>query len=324
MCVSLEKPIFIRPVLQEKIWGGTKLRDIYHYDIPSDKTGECWAISAHPNGMGHVELPEEYKNMSLADLFSQHPELFGYPQVDVFPLLTKIIDASDDLSVQVHPDDAYALSHEGELGKTECWYVIDAEPGSKIVFGHTAKTREEFAERIDNNEWSELLTEVEVKAGDFFYVPSGTIHAIGAGVMILETQQSSDTTYRVYDYDRKDDHGNPRELHIQQSIDVTTVPHYVAPFAEKVTEQGASKIITLIESDYFNVYHWIIKDDVTLTQTNKYTLVSVIDGQGSLTVGDENWSLTKGQNFILPATVKEWTVTGDLDIIASTPGTKNN
>ncbi|MGX6961866.1 mannose-6-phosphate isomerase, class I [Vagococcus xieshaowenii] len=320
----MKQPIFMAPVLQEKIWGGTKLRDIYHYEIPSEKTGECWAISAHPNGMGHVLPENEFAGMSLAELFTTHPELFGNPQVDVFPLLTKIIDAADDLSVQVHPDDAYGLAHEGELGKTECWYVIDADPGSKIVYGHTAQTREELAQRIHDGEWSELLEEVEVKAGDFFFVPSGTIHAIGAGVTILETQQSSDTTYRVYDYDRKDDQGNERELHIQQSIDVTTVPHEVAPFEQTVEKIGESELKTLITSDYFNVFHWTIDSPVSLEQVNKYTLVSVLEGEGMIKIEDKEWPLAKGQHFIIPATVTSWELSGKLDIIASTPGVKNN
>lgn len=320
----LNKPLFIEPVLQEKIWGGTKLRDIYHYDIPSEKTGECWAISAHENGMGHVLAPKEFQGISLAELFSTQPELFGNPQVKEFPLLTKIIDAADDLSVQVHPDDAYGLTHEGELGKTECWYVIAADPGAEIVFGHTAQTKEEFIERIDKGEWDELLQSVKVNAGDFFFVPSGTIHAIGAGVMILETQQSSDTTYRVYDYDRKDDQGNVRELHIQQAIDVTTIPHHVPALTEKTEKIGDSEIKTLIESDYFNVFHGLIRNDVSLSQKNKYTLVSVLEGQGTIEIAGEEWPLTKGQHFILPATVKEWKLSGHLDIISSTPGTKNN
>lgn len=324
MRIIFKKPLFIEPVLQEKIWGGTKLRDIYHYQIPSDKTGECWAISAHKNGMGHVLLPEEFKGMSMAELFSSHPELFGHPQVKEFPLLTKIIDAADDLSVQVHPDDDYGLTHEGELGKTECWYVIAAEPGAEIVYGHTAQTKEEFVERIEKGEWDDLLQSVPVKPGDFFYVPSGTIHAIGAGVMILETQQSSDTTYRVYDYDRKDDQGNTRELHISQAIDVTTIPHHVPPFAEKTEKIGDSDIKTLIESDYFNVFFWKIRDEVGLRQQNKYTLVSVLEGEGTIEIDGETWPLSKGQHFILPATVDEWTISGHLDLISSTPGSKNN
>ena len=132
-------------------------------------------------------------------------------------MLTKILDANDWLSVQVHPDDAYGMEHEGELGKTECWYIIDAEEGAEIIYGHKAQTKEELATLIEAGDWDGLLSKTPVKKGDFFFVPSGTMHAIGPGILILETQQSSDTTYRVYDFDRRDDQGNQRELHIQQS-----------------------------------------------------------------------------------------------------------
>ena len=195
-------PIFLNAVLQEKIWGGTKLHSLFNFTLPSDKTGEAWIISAHPNGISTIKSPAEYAGLGLDELYKTHPELFNGQQLASFPLLIKLLDASDDLSIQVHPDDEYALEHEGEYGKNECWYVVQAEPGAKIVYGHTATTPEEFAEKIDNEAWSELFTEVPVKAGDFFDVPSGTIHAIGGGIVILETQQNSDTTYRVYDYNR--------------------------------------------------------------------------------------------------------------------------
>ena len=165
--------------------------------------------------------------MTLDRVWAEHRDVFGDAKGDVFPLLTKILDASEDLSVQVHPDDAYAAEHEHELGKTECWYVIAAEPGATMIYGHHAKTREQLAKWINNGEWNKLLRRVPVKPGDFLYVPSGTIHAVGKGIMVLETQQSSDTTYRLYDWDRVDKTtGQKRELHLQQSIDTTNVPHH--------------------------------------------------------------------------------------------------
>src|SRR5690606_31738382 len=143
-----------------------------------------------------------------------------------YPLLVKILDAADDLSVQVHPNDSYAREVEGvPYGKTECWYVLSAEEGAELVLGHHAKTREELVQMMDQGEWDKLLRRIKVKAGDFIYVPSGTIHAIGKGIVILETQQSSDITYRVYDYDRRDSMGNKRELHLDRAREVTLVPH---------------------------------------------------------------------------------------------------
>lgn len=316
------EPLFLEAVMQEKIWGGSKLKEEFGYDIPSDKVGECWAISAHPNGPSTV-INGPYKGLKLNEVWEQHREVFGNADGDVFPLLTKILDAADDLSVQVHPDDAYGLEHEGELGKTECWYVIDADEGSEIVYGHHATSKEELKEMIENGEWDKLLNRVPVKKGDFFFVPSGTIHAIGGGIMILETQQSSDTTYRVYDYDRKGDDGKPRELHLKQSVDVTTVPSVDPNSTIETEEQQNVSITTFVKNDFFNVYEWKINGVATFEHTAPYTLVSVLDGDGELFIDDTKlYELKKGMHFILPNDLKAWSIEGTLQIIASTPGEK--
>lgn len=315
------EPLFMKPVFQEKIWGGSRLRSVFGFDIPNDKIGEDWAISAHPHGVSVIENGP-FKGKKLTELWEDHKELFGNPSESVFPLLIKILDAEDELSVQVHPDDAYGMKHEGELGKTECWYIIDAEPGAEIVYGHTAKTREELADMIHEGRWDDLLKRVPVKKGDFYYVPSGTIHAIGKGIMILETQQSSDTTYRVYDYDRKDDQGNTRELHIQQSIDVTTVPA-LKP-VNNITEirQGKSSVITYLKTDFFNVYEWQVQGQLTIDAHAPYTLMTVIDGYGHLVVDGQTYELKKGASCILPNGINRWQLEGELKIIASEPGNK--
>ncbi|MGY3765933.1 mannose-6-phosphate isomerase, class I [Vagococcus vulneris] len=320
----MKEPLFLKPVFQEKIWGGRKLETEFHYQIPGGPIGECWAISAHPHGVCTV-LNGEFKGERLDTLWNEQKQLFGFPSEPVFPLLTKILDAEEDLSVQVHPDDDYGKTHEGELGKTECWYIIDAEPGAEIIYGHHAQTKEQLAEMIEAGEWDGLLRRIPVKRGDFYFVPSGTIHAIGKGIMILETQQSSDTTYRVYDYDRKDDAGNTRELHIQQSLDVTTVPNIVPDLAVNQLNIMNSSITKYIESDYFNVSEWDVSGVLLLKQTAPYTLVSVIDGFGYLYIeNDESpYELTKGMHFILPNDVLSWRIEGDLTIIASEPGLKN-
>lgn len=313
------QPLFMQPVFQEKIWGGNRLRTVFGFEIPNDKIGEDWAISAHPHGVSVIENGP-YKGQTLDQLWAQHKELFGNPTEEVFPLLIKILDAEDDLSVQVHPDDAYGLKHEGELGKTECWYIIDAAPGAEIIYGHHAQTREELASMINEGRWDELLTRVPVKKGDFFYVPSGTIHAIGKGIMILETQQSSDTTYRVYDYDRKDDSGNPRELHIQQSVDVTTVPAKAPALNIQEVRKGNSAVVTYVKTDFFNVYEWQVKGRLSFSKQAPYTLATVIDGFGQLVVNGETYELKMGTSFILPAQIENWEVQGELTIIASEPG----
>ncbi|MEK3869243.1 MULTISPECIES: mannose-6-phosphate isomerase, class I [unclassified Paenibacillus] len=312
----MSEPIFLQPIFQERIWGGTKLRELFGYEIPNDLTGECWAVSAHPNGQSTVKNGP-YQGMKLGDLWSAHPELFRSESA-VFPLLTKILDASDDLSVQVHPDDEYAGKHEnGELGKTECWYIVDAEPGAAIIYGHEAKTKEQLAEMIDSGDWDRLLTKVPVKAGDFFYVPSGTIHALGKGIVVLETQQSSDTTYRVYDYDRKDKNGNTRELHLEKAVDVTTVPQAYQPTTYDTTKQEGLTVTSFVSNAFFTVQKWEVAGDASLSGNEKYTIFSVLEGSGSLTAGDQTYRLAKGEHFILPAGFGPYRLGGELQLIMS-------
>jgi mannose-6-phosphate isomerase len=313
----MNEPIFLQPIFQERIWGGTKLRDLFGYDIPNDRTGECWAVSAHPNGQSIVKNGP-YQGTKLGDLWTSHPELFRSSS-KVFPLLTKILDASDDLSVQVHPDDEYAGQHEnGELGKTECWYIVDAEPGAVIIYGHEAKTKEELVSMIENGEWDRFLTKVPVKPGDFFYVPSGTLHALGKGIVVLETQQSSDTTYRVYDYDRRDKDGISRELHLEKAIDVTTVPQSYVPVSYETTQQGGLTVTSFVSNSFFTVEKWNVSGAETEVAANeKYTIFSVLAGSGKLTAGGQSYDLAKGEHFILPVGFGPYSLSGDLEMIMS-------
>ncbi|WML46785.1 mannose-6-phosphate isomerase, class I [Neobacillus sp. PS3-34] len=311
------QPLFLKPVFKERIWGGTELQKEFGYDIPNDKTGECWAISAHPNGPSIVENGP-YAGMALDDLWRIHPELFGNPKEEVFPLLTKILDANMDLSVQVHPEDSYAKVNEnGELGKTECWYIIDCKDDADMIFGDNAKTKEELIEQINEGKWNDLLRRVKIKPGDFFYVPSGTIHALCEGTLVLETQQSSDTTYRVYDYDRRDDSGNLRDLHLDKAIDVTIVPHQDVLSAPEIEEKENATITTYVKSEFFSVYKWDVKGAAEFSFDDKYLLLSVIKGEGSLKHNGESYSLAKGTHLIIPVGFGEFEVDGECELIVS-------
>jgi mannose-6-phosphate isomerase len=313
----MKEAIFLEPVFKERIWGGTKLKELFGYDIPSPITGECWAVSAHPNGQSVVRNGT-LAGKTLGELWSGHKELFGNSLSQTFPLLIKLLDASDDLSVQVHPDDAYAGQHEnGELGKTECWYVLDCEPGAEIIFGHHAATKAELIEMINNGRWDSLLTRVKVKTGDFFYVPSGTLHALGKGIVVLETQQSSDTTYRVYDYDRRDAAGNLRELHLDKAVDVTTVPHRSSETSPQTVAQEGAAITTLVSNDFFTVQKLDVDGSFSSSIGSRFSIFSVIAGEGTLTYLGQSHPLTKGDHFILPANFGSFTISGRLDIIVS-------
>ncbi|PGV53359.1 mannose-6-phosphate isomerase, class I [Bacillus sp. AFS037270] len=310
-------PLFLQPVFKERIWGGTALQELFGYEIPNENTGECWAISAHPNGPSMIENGP-YKGMTLDQLWSERPELFGYPKERVFPLLTKILDADMDLSVQVHPNDSYALVHEnGELGKTECWYIIDCKENADMIFGHNAKTKEELKHQIQNGHWNDLLRRVKIQPGDFFYVPSGTIHALCEGTLVLETQQSSDTTYRVYDYDRRDTEGNLRDLHLEKAMEVTTVPHQDDVITRAVHENGNTRITTFVKSEFFSVYKWEVDGKSSFAFNDKYLLFSVSDGEGTLSHNGKYYGLKKGTHFIIPVGFGEFVVDGNCEMIVS-------
>jgi mannose-6-phosphate isomerase len=311
------QPLFLKSVFKERIWGGTTLKTEFGYEIPSEQTGECWAISAHPNGPSVVENGP-YAGVTLDKLWIEHPEVFGNPTEKVFPLLTKILDANMDLSVQVHPNDSYAMINEnGELGKTECWYIIDCKEDADMIFGHSARTKEELIEQIQSGKWNELLRRVKIKPGDFFYVPSGTIHALCEGTLVLETQQSSDTTYRVYDYDRRDAEGNLRELHLEKAIDVTSVPHQDSTVSPKVQNQEGATITTFVEAEFFSVYKWEIDGKANFTFPDQYLLLSVIKGKGSLAHNGENYNLEKGDHLIIPFGFGAFDIEGNCDVIVS-------
>ena len=315
----MNSPIFLSPLFMDRIWGGTKLKSFFNYNIPSDTVGECWGISAHTNG-DCVILNGNYKGKTLYYLWDNHRDLFGNIKGDKFPLLTKILDSNDNLSVQVHPDDKYAFINEnGELGKTECWYVIDCDDDAEIILGHNATTKEELTAMIHNNQWDSLLKRIKVKKGDFFYVPSGAIHALCKGSLILETQQNSDTTYRVYDYNRTDSNGNTRELHLDKSIDVIQVPHNDLTTADFKIDKGENyTCTTFISNDFFSVYKLDTEGLSKFNHNKDFSLYSVIDGEGTIICEDITYPLNKGDHFILPHNIKYFEIDGNLEVIVST------
>ena len=264
------------------IWGGTRLNREFGYPIEGDDIGECWGISAHPNGDGTV-ASGAYKGMKLSELWEKHPELFGNTGMDRFPLLVKIIDAKDDLSIQVHPDDTYA------------------------------KTKEELERMIHEGRWKEFIREIPIKPGDFIQIDPGTVHAIKGGTLLLETQQSSDITYRVYDYDRLSN-GKPRQLHIAQSIDVITVPAKSAENSVVHTEKKDDAIQQLIQCPYYTVYRIDVEHRVETWQDKPFVLMSVVEGEGTL----NGTHLKKGDHLILPDGYGKVELQGRMQIIAST------
>ncbi len=304
--------IFLAPVFKTMIWGGNKLATEFGYPIPNDNTGECWAISAHKNGDCEIKSGE-YSGRTLSWLWDHHRELFGNAEGEVFPLLIKIIDAKTDLSIQVHPDDAYAASQEnGALGKTECWYILDADEDAEIVIGHNAKDKEELAQMIRENRWKELIRLCPIKKGDFFQIEPGTVHAIKKGTFILETQQNSDITYRLYDYDRLDN-GKPRELHIDKSIDVINCPYTGLEVRGELTQNAECDIEELINCDFYGVKRIRMHGEQVFIQEFKFLNVSIIGGSGEI----DGVGISKGDHFILPYGYGSFRLKGEMELIIS-------
>jgi mannose-6-phosphate isomerase len=304
--------LFMEPYTRQVLWGGNKLHDVYGYKTEGEHTGEAWVVSATGNGQSIVS-DGAFKGKSLGELWKNHRELFGDNTDREFPLLVKLIDAKEDLSIQVHPDDAYAFRYENrERGKTECWYIVDCEPDSDIIIGHTAKSKEELQQMIQANKWNELLSVYKIKKGDFFFIPAGTVHAIRKGTLILETQQNCDLTYRLYDYGRLQN-GKPRELHLKKSVDVITCPQkYKSTVKPPILYDDYSEQ-SLVTCPFFSVDKYKIGGKMKIKNSANFLIVNVLEGNGSI----DDHKLKAGDNFIIPANYGETEIVGDLLLITS-------
>ncbi|MGN0403147.1 MAG: mannose-6-phosphate isomerase, class I [Acetatifactor sp.] len=308
--------VFLKPYFSHNIWGGTRLRDEFGYSVEGKDVGECWGISAHQSGESTVR-DGVYAGLKLSELWDRKPALFGNYQAERFPLLVKIIDAREDLSIQVHPDDAYAkINENGSYGKTECWYVLDCQENATLVIGHNARTRQELTDMIQQGRWSELIREIPVKKGDFIQIDPGTVHAIKGGLLILETQQNSDLTYRVYDYDRLSN-GKPRQLHISKSLDVITVPAKAAK--DCILDTGnnfcENTVTKLYECKYYKVFKALVNGKASYQSDEPFILATITSGEGRV----NNYKVKKGDHFLIPFGVKCIHFEGKMEVFLSAP-----
>ena len=306
--------LFLEPVLKKCVWGGDRLVKEFGYLEEGDGIGECWAVSAHPNG-DCVIREGNFQGMTLSKLYAEHRELFGGIESEQFPLLVKIIDAKSDLSIQVHPDDAYAREKEGcPFGKTECWYIMDCPENAELVIGHHAKTRQELREMIEQGRYEELIRRVPVKKGDFIQIDPGTVHAITGGMLILETQQNSDITYRVYDYGRLVD-GKPRQLHVEKSIDVIKICENSS--GEAVIHVGAlpeNQLTLLKECDYYKVWKLPLNGEMQMEQDYPFLILSILEGEGVI----DGRTVKKGDHMLLPCGYGRISIKGKMEVFLST------
>lgn len=314
-------PLLFQPEFKERVWGGRALEQ-FGLDIPEGHIGEGWMIADHPNGTTSI-VNGELAGRGLDQVREQFGrEWFGskgFSEVNGrFPLLIKLLDCNDNLSVQVHPTDDYEGLPKGELGKTEMWYVLDAKPDAKIIYGlKEGVSRETLKEAMENGTVMDQLQEVSVKAGDTFYIPAGTVHALCAGVVVAEIQQNSDTTYRIFDYNRPGLDGKPRELHIEDSLNVTA---YEGSGATTMSTEGTvpGEWLELAKSPYFVVEKGVVNGAWSLsTSAESFTIVVVCDGQGTLNWDNGSIEYTSGQCFLLPANLGAYTLDGQSTVLRS-------
>lgn len=312
--MDIKTPQRLSPSFKNYLWGGRRLVTDFKKNCDFDTVAESWELSTHKDGSSIIS-GGELDGMAFRDYIAQYKEqVLGANALafDYFPILIKFIDAKDKLSIQVHPNDEYALKNEGEYGKTEMWYVLDCEPDAWLYYGFKQDiTREEFIERIKNNTITEVLNRVSVKKGDVFFVEAGTIHAIGSGTLICEIQQNSNTTYRVYDFDRRDKFGNARELHVEKAAEVTAFT------AVRNTSQALGNEM-LAQCKYFTVKKADINGERRFaTDDLCFTSVIVADGEGTLKMNGNCFTLRKGDSIFIPAQNGEYTVSGQCELIIS-------
>lgn len=309
----MQKVLILDGKFKEKIWGGDRLKKEFNYDINSNSIGEYWAISAMKDAPSII-INGDLTGKTLDEVYKDYKGLFANPTEETFPLLVKIIDAKKDLSIQVHPDDDMAEKLENSRGKTECWYILNDDQSS-IIYGLNVDNKNQAIDFINNKKRDEVLREVPARKGDFFFVPAGTVHAIKEGCLILEIQQASDVTYRLYDYDRPDKNGNLRELHIEKSLEAIRINKT----EEKAIVENIENMVktTLTSNEFFEVREIKIKGKQSMIRNKDYLLESVIDGAGELIIDGEKFNIKKGDFFILTNEVSSYEFDGDLTIVES-------
>lgn len=306
---------------KDYIWGGNRLREEYGKKLDSDKIAESWELSCHKDGQS-VVCGGEFDGKTLSEYIEEKGKTVlgsNCERFEYFPILIKLIDAKDNLSVQVHPSNDYAMRVEGEYGKTEMWYIVDCNEGAELLYGFKHEiSKEEFAERIRNNTLLEVTNNVPVHKGDVFFIESGTLHAIGKGILIAEIQQNSNTTYRIYDYGRVGKDGKPRELHIDKAVDVTElVPPKYPTTAQGAPEKIDGGVKTLLRScEYFNVNKLEVDGEVKLSASEKsFNSLLVLDGEVEIACTDGKLTAKKGDSVFVDAGTGAYTVTGKGEVI---------
>ncbi|MDI1318479.1 type I phosphomannose isomerase catalytic subunit [Flavobacterium sp.] len=311
-------PLQFKPILKERIWGGTKLKTHLNKPITTDITGESWEISVVENEVSIV-ANGFLKGRSLNDIIHEFPEAILGTKVFAqfgtqFPLLFKYLDAREDLSIQVHPNDELAMKRHNTFGKTEMWYVMQADANSKLIVGFKEKsTPEDYLKSVYKKTLLDILDIKKVKQGDVFFLETGTIHAIGSGIVIAEIQQTSDITYRIYDFDRVDAAGNKRELHVDLSVEAINYKTVDAQKNYTTVENSSNEVVNC---KYFTTNFIPLDGAITVYKHgDSFTVYMCVDGSFELNVNDEKYTYTKGDTVLLPAFLSDFQLIGNASIL---------
>jgi mannose-6-phosphate isomerase len=303
-------PLKFTPIYKDKIWGGNKLKTVLNKDFGDlPNCGESWElsgvednVSVVSNGLLAGNSLEELIEIYMGDLVGDQVfENFGIE----FPLLIKFIDANDDLSIQVHPDDKMSKERHNAFGKTEMWYVLQADAGSKLQSGFNQEVdQDKYLFKLEHNELTDILNFEEVAAGDVYFIPAGRVHAIGKGILLAEIQQTSDVTYRIYDYDRRDDKGNPRELHTElalDAIDYTLLPEYKTQYETKLNES-----VELVKCNYFttNLLDLDVVVEKDYIKLDSFVIFICLEGEVNIETESGSETIQKGETILIPASIE--------------------
>ncbi|MBR7133030.1 MAG: class I mannose-6-phosphate isomerase [Clostridia bacterium] len=299
-------PLMLKPTVKDYLWGGSKLKTEFGFEAEGEIAAEAWVLSCHIDGVSTI-VNGDFKGKTLNEAL----EIWGdealgnrAAEFSYFPILIKLIDAKQKLSVQVHPNDEYALEKEGEYGKTEMWYVVDCDDGAELIYGFKSQiTKQEFEERIKNNTLTEVCNSVPVHKGDVFFIAAGTLHAIGEGILIAEVQQNSNTTYRVSDYGRLGADGKPRPLHIEKALDVTECkkPNFAYGQVGRVVQNGKDSLRELASCDLFKAYLLKLEEKFSVCSKESFVSLVVLEGAAKLTFRDGELKIKKGDSIFVPA-----------------------
>ena len=314
------KILKLTPPTKDYIWGGTRLSKEFGILSFEDRQAEAWMLSCHEAGQCVIENGD-FAGRTLSDVLANEGKSYlgkNCERFESFPSLIKLIDALDNLSVQVHPDDAYALEHEGEYGKTEAWYIVDCDEGAEIIYGFKKDIDSEtFRKSIEDNTLLEYVNRVKVKKGDIFFIQAGTLHAICKGILLAEVQQNSNTTYRVYDYGRLQN-GKPRELHVEKAIDVTSTKAIDAsgkPQGDTIKKDGYSETL-LTSCELFTVKRLDVEERAELVADDKsFVSLVALEGNGVVMHGDTCVTLYKGDSLFIPASFGKFEILGEVTVL---------